>query len=96
MLDKDKVIIIIYVGTETPLDTYNLINELHTKIGNSFDDSVKIVFLPRYDKIGIEFDCINPVLLDEQEYNKTKEKIKILEENIEKFINTSKNGENQT
>ena len=74
MLDKDKVIIVVYAGARTPEETYHLIEQLQKHFDGVFDDSVRTIFTPMYNEVGIKFECINPVLLNEEQYkevNKT-------------------------
>lgn len=79
MLDKDKIIIIIYVGCGNVEDTLQGIVETQNAIKPYFDESVKLIFAPDYEHIGVSIDCINPVLLDEEEFKSVDKKIEKLD-----------------
>lgn len=85
MLDKDKIIIIVYLGAGDPLDTYEYIREVEKNIHNLFDESVKLIFAPLHNEFGTKFECINPVLLNEEQYKKVEEKLDTLDEVIKKL-----------
>lgn len=86
MLDKDKLIVVIYVGTERIEKTYELVIDLEKNIKNCFDDSVRLIFVPDMNNIGIKFECINPVLLNEEQYKKVEDKLTVLDNKIKNFI----------
>lgn len=90
MLDKDRVIIVVYAGGRTPEETYHLIEKLQEDFDGVFDDSIRIIFAPRYDEIGIEFECINPVLLNEQQYKEVNKKIEKLDSILKEFLENIK------
>lgn len=90
MLDKDRVIIVVYAGGRTPEETYHLIEKLQEHFDGVFDDSIRIIFAPRYDEIGIEFECINPVLLNEQQYKEVNKKIEKLDSTLKEFLENIK------
>lgn len=92
MLDKNKIIIVIYVGTYDYDDTYCL--ELSKVFENYFDDSVKLVFI--IDKFSSEtrIECINPVLCNENQWAKIEQIIKKTEQIIEKTNKDINNGRN--
>ena len=90
MLDKDKIIIVVYVGVHDMSYQIQAIENVRKALSNYFDESVKLIFAPDYGNIGTTFECINPVLLNEEEYKKVQEKldtidkvIKELEKNID-------------
>jgi len=93
MLDKDKLIVVIYVGTERIEKTYELVIDLEKNIKNCFDDSVRLIFVPDMNNIGIKFECINPVLLNEEQYKKVEDKLTVLDNKIKNYIKENKNDE---
>jgi len=90
MLDKDKVIIVVYAGARTPEETYHLIEKLQEHFEGVFDNSVRIIFTPRYNEVGIEFECINPVLLNEEQYKEVNKKIEKLDSTLKEFLENIK------
>lgn len=92
MLDKNKIIIVIYVGTHDYDDSYCL--EYSKVLENYFDDSVKLVFI--IDKFSSEtrIECINPVLCNKNQWAKIEQIIEKTEQIIEKTnkdINNERN-----
>ena len=81
MKDNKKLIVVIYLGTE---DMSN--DDLKNSIISFFDKSVKLIFVPDYNNIGIKVDCINPVLLNEEEYKKVNEKLSKINNLIDKYL----------
>lgn len=90
MLDKDKVIIVVYAGAREPEETYYLIQKLQIHFEGVFDDSVRIIFAPTYDEVGIEFECINPVLLNDEQYKEVNKKIEKLDSTLKEFLENIK------
>ena len=90
MLDKDKLIVVIYVGTEDIQKTYELVIDLEKNIKKCFDDSVRLIFVPDVNNIGIKFECINPVLLNEEQYKKVEDKLTVLDNKIKNYIDNGK------
>ena len=93
MLDKDKLIIVVYAGARTPEETYHLIEKLQEHFNGVFDNSVRIIFTPRYNEVGIKFECINPVLLNEEQYKEVNKKIKKLNNTLKEFLKNKDNDE---
>jgi len=93
MLDKDKIIIVIYVGTEDIQKTYEVIVDLQEKIKNDFDETVRLIFAPDVNNFGIKFECINPVLLNEEQYKKVEDNLTELDNKIKNYIKENKNDE---
>ena len=86
MLDKDKIIIVIYLGAGNVCDTYEYIMNVEKNIRNLFDESVKLIFAPLHDEFGVKFECINPVLLNEEQYKAVEKKINTLETTLNELI----------
>lgn len=87
MRDSKKIILIIYVGTEDMSNVYQAIDEIRNAVSHFFDKSVKLIFVPDYNNIGIKVDCINPVLLDEEEFKKVDEKLDKINKLIDEHLN---------
>lgn len=87
MKDKDKLIVVIYVGTDDITNLYPTLQNIRNEVSQFFDESVKLCFIPDYNNVGIKIDCINPVLLDEEEFKKVDEKLSKIDEIVEKKLN---------
>ena len=90
MLDKDKIIIIVYFGVKYIDNYHQVCYNLNQQLINAFDESVKVLVVPMHDEKGIKFECINPVLLDDEHHKKVEEKIKEFEEKIKGLSNEKK------
>lgn len=90
MLDKDKVFIIIYV------DVRNVnrmdVSEYLRPIANAtvFDESVIRLIIPTRDS-ETRVECINPVLLIDEQYKEVEEKVKNLKKEVETALKTLNN-----
>ena len=90
MLDKDKLILIVYFG----VDGFELRREREEMINcrevlrSQFDDSVKILVLPDRSSESIKVETINPQLLSDEDYC---EKVMPIIEKVEKVIKEFKN-----
>ena len=73
---KDKIILVIYLGifgmTADKVSEYS--KQVSDKL-NIFDDSVIKLIIPSRLTSEIKIECINPVLLNEVQYNKVNELI---------------------
>ena len=87
MRDNKKLIVVIYVGTEDMSNAFQAIDDVRNSISSFFDKSVKLIFVPDYNNIGIKVDCINPVLLDEEEFKKVDEKLDKIDKLIDEHLN---------
>ena len=56
MLDKDKVILVVYIGVEHIDGSYvpEYMDKVARQFAGSFDESVKILFVPRWDTREVE------------------------------------------
>ena len=91
MLDKYKLILIVYFG----IDGYTLQSRAYTEMINcheslisQFDDSVKILVLPERSSESIKDETINPQILSDKDY---REKVMPIIEKAEKVIKEFKN-----
>ncbi len=89
MLDKDKLFIVVYVGVhgfgdQTVLEILeNVVSHI------KYDDSVNTLIIPTRDS-ETRVECINPVLLTEEQYEETRKRIESLTEKVEEAIKTLK------
>lgn len=91
MLDKDKIIIVVYVGVKSSDYYYEIVENVRKATKPLFDESVKMIYVPDHNNFGIKIDCINPVILDEEQFKKADETIDKLVEYCDKFINDDEN-----
>lgn len=89
MLDKDKIIIVCYVDIRHihDLDVPAFIQSVSDSI--RFDESVERIIVPMRDSAS-RVECINPVLLSEEQYEETMKKVEKLKERFEEAIKTFK------
>ena len=86
-MDKDKLFLVIYLNITDILseDVVGYINKVAEV--TKFDDSVRLLIVPvRGEETKIE--CINPVLLTEEQYKDVEEKINILKQEVEEKLKT--------
>lgn len=88
MLDKDKVILVVHVGVKyRPEDAILILDNVQRSVKGCFDESIKTLFVPDYDLVGINVECINPVLVDEELYKEVEEKTEKVVEFLDNFLN---------
>lgn len=89
MLDKDKLFIVVYAGVHGFCD--QTVSEILANIAHhmQYDDSVNTLIIPTRDS-ETRVECINPVLLSEEQYEETRKKIESLTEKVEEAIKTLK------
>ena len=89
MLDKDKLFIVIYADVRRIHDSD--IAPYTEAIASSlqYDESVTKIIIPTLDS-ETRVECINPVLLSEEQYEETRKKIESLTEKVEEAIKTLK------
>jgi hypothetical protein len=86
-MDKDKLFLVIYLNIASipSQDVVEYINKVTEVI--KFDDSVLRLIVPvRGEETKIE--CINPVLLTEEQYKDAEEKINTLKQVVEEKLKT--------
>lgn len=86
-MDKDKLFLVIYLNIASipSEDVIEYINKVTEVI--KFDDSVQRLIVPvRGEETKIE--CINPVLLTEEQYKDAEEKINTLKQVVEEKLKT--------
>ena len=88
-MDKDKLFLVIYVNVDSILGDVSVYLEAFARQA-TFDDSVMRLIVPvRGQETRVE--CINPVLLNEEQYKEAEEKIKSLQEEVEKALKDLRN-----
>lgn len=87
MQDKDKIIIVFYIDVSriNRDDVYEYTSYVAKHFNGYFDDSVKTVFVASEDGGGNRVECINPVLLNQEQYQKVQEKIDEYEVEFKKW-----------
>ena len=91
MKDKDKLFLLSYLNISTiaSTDIPQFLDKFSRAI--KFDDSVQHIIIPVRDG-ETRVECINPVLLTEEQYKEAEEKIKNLQNEVEEAIKKLKNG----
>ena len=86
-MDKDKLFIVVYVDVRhiAESDIVAYIQSVTNIM--KFDDSVVRLFIPTRDS-ETRIECINPVLLTEEQYKDVEEKINALEQIVEEKLKT--------
>ena len=85
MLDKNKLFIVIYVDVRGihDSDVVSYIKAITSPI--EYDESVVKLIIPTRES-ATRVECINPVLLSEEQYEETRNRIESLTEKLEKVI----------
>lgn len=85
MMDKDKLFLVIYVNIDnihmSDVSEYLMAFARQT----TFDETVMRIIVPVRDQ-ETRVECINPVLLTEEQYKEVEEKIKTLQEKVEEAL----------
>ena len=89
MLDKNKLFIVIYVNITGLGDANKVLNSI-AEI-TKFDESVMRIIIPTIEG-ETRVECINPVLLSEEQYEETRNRIESLTEKLEKAIKEINKG----
>ena len=84
-MDKDKLFLVIYLNIASipSQDVVEYINKVTKVI--KFDDSVLQLIVPVSGE-ETKIECINPVLLTEEQYKDVEEKINILKQEVEEKL----------
>ena len=84
-MDKDKLFLVIYVNIDnihmSDVSEYLMAFARQT----TFDETVMRIIVPVRDQ-ETRVECINPVLLTEEQYKEVEEKIKTLQEKVEEAL----------
>ena len=89
-MDKDKLFLVIYVNIDNVhmSDVLAYLDAFARQ--TTFDETVMRLIVPVRDR-ETRVECINPVLLTEEQYKETEEKINALQEKVEEALKTLKN-----
>ena len=90
MLDKDKIILVVYVNISY-IDIADVAEYMY-KITDAitFDDSVLRLFIPIRDS-ETRIECINPKRISDEEYIKVSELVENAQNMLNEFLNNTKN-----
>lgn len=90
MLDKDKIILVVYVNISY-IDIADVAEYMH-KITDTitFDDSVLRLFIPIRDS-ETRIECINPKRISDEEYIRVSELVENAQNMLNEFLNNTKN-----
>ena len=77
MLDKEKLFLVVYLNISgiPDVDVTDYLNQFGTSF--SYDESVEMLLVPVKNK-ETRVECINPVLLTEEQYTEVEKKIESL------------------
>lgn len=84
-MSKDKIILVITLGSGIPFEDYEtIIKDANDKINRQYpeDDLPVTLFVPGRD-YETKIECINPVVLNEEQYKEYDEIIKKCKESID-------------
>ena len=87
MLDKNKLFIVIYVDVRGihDSDVVSYIKEIASSI--QYDESIAKLIIPTRES-ETRVECINPVLLTEDQYKDVEDKINTLKQAVEEKLKT--------
>lgn len=85
MKDKEKLIVVFYIDVSKldEVNSYEYMCEARKSLERYFDDTVKMVFMPSDEN---KVDCINPVLMNDEQYQKVTEKVKEFEDKFNEWV----------
>ena len=86
--ERDKLILVFYVDVRDAADVPERLNDVSSSMYNSFGEGVISVYIPHYGDSRLE--CINPVLLSENEYEDVRKRIEVINEEYEKLVGKEK------
>ena len=86
-MDKDKIIIAVYMGLQGISESMILESIAHTdnSLKLLFDESVKTIIIPRRDTDKSWVECINPQLVTEEKYKEAEEAVEKLKKMLEEM-----------
>lgn len=90
MLDKEKLFLVIYlnIGSIADVDVSEYLNQFAASL--TYDESVERLIIPT--RMGdTRVECINPVLLDEEQYEGVRKKIENLNQEVSDALKTLSN-----
>lgn len=89
-MDKDKLFLVCYlnIGNIPAEDTGEYLNTFAKAF--TYDESVERIIIPTR-KGESRVECINPVLLTDEQYKEVEEKVKNLKQEVETALKTLNN-----
>ena len=85
----DKLILVIYIGVNglTTQAAVDLVQQYKKIFQKQIEEDIMVFFIPSTELDTCKIECINPKLLNEEEYQLAKDKLKILNQKIDKIVN---------
>lgn len=85
MLDKDKLLIVAYINVQgiEDLTVPEILGRVAKRL--EYDESVNTIIVPTRDS-ETRIECINPVLLTDEQYQETRHKLEKLTEQMKEVI----------
>ena len=90
MLDKDKLFLVCYLNVGS-IPAEDVGEYLHSFVeAFTYDESIERIVIPtREDESRVE--CINPILLTDEQYKEVEEKVRSLKQEVETALKTLNN-----
>jgi len=87
MLVKDKIIVVFYINVKDlePSDRAAFLNDVQEQVKSFEDESVITWIIPSTDGKN-RLECINPVLLNEEQYKEVEEKLDYIRSKYNELI----------
>ena len=84
----EKLIVVVYVGIRQFMDDNSIdyLDKISNVFGNKLGDDVYCLIVPKRDTTEITIDCINPKLLDAEQYKKVEESVEKLKRAADEII----------
>lgn len=90
MMDKDKLFLVCYLNIES-IRAEDVSEYLHSFAeAFTYDESIERIIVPTR-KGESRVECINPVLLTDEQYKEVEEKVKNLKKEVETALKTLNN-----
>ena len=88
----EKLVIIAYVGVKqcSGNDVVEYLEKISEVFGNKLGDDVYCLIVPRWDTTEITVDCINPKLLDAEQYKKVEASVKEFQDAVDEIMKKRK------
>ena len=95
MLIKDKIFLVLYVDVSRIQieDTYEYLSTVTDAFERIKDESVQMVILPVREQ-ETRLECINPVLLNEEQYAQVQEKLNAFQKVFDELMEQVKEKNN--
>lgn len=88
----EKLIVVVYVGIRQFMDDNSIdyLDKISQVFGNKLGDDVYCLIVPRWDTTEITVDCINPKLLDAEQYKKVEASVKEFQDAVDEIMKKRK------